>query len=259
MRRLALALVLWAPVCSANGAELPGVADLGPGEKAAFLAALREANGAFDAGRFDDALARYDALIARVSLAELHFRRGACLERLGRPGDAAAAYHRYLALAPDAREAGRVRFDIDRLEAAAREAARPRPVVTETPPPAPASQAPSAPPPAPEPGRHRTLAWVLTGSAGALGVGAGVLAWLTSAAITDANDYDRRAPGHDRAGLAALEDDARGLETAFWITGGVALAAGLGAGAVFLFGETGDSGSQTSTVAVAPGGFVLKF
>ncbi len=111
MRCLAPAvLAALAPAASAQPAD----------DRAALLEALRAANAAFDAGRFADALAAYDAIAARWPLPEVHFRRGACLERLGRPLDAAAAYRRYLELAPDAGDAGRVRADVDRLEAAGR-------------------------------------------------------------------------------------------------------------------------------------------
>ena len=53
-------------------------------------------------GRFDEALAQYDAVLAaQPSHAETHFNRGTTLAKLGRQHDAIAAYDRALALRPN--------------------------------------------------------------------------------------------------------------------------------------------------------------
>jgi hypothetical protein len=51
-----------------------------------------------------------------------------------------------------------------------------------------------------------------------------------------ANDSGRRAPGNSRSDLEDLQDRGRNFKTAFWVTDGVALAAGVAAGVVFLLG-----------------------
>lgn len=59
------------------------------------------ARAAYDEGRYADALALYDALLAEYPrMPELHFNRGNALARLGRIGEAAAAYQRVLLRAP---------------------------------------------------------------------------------------------------------------------------------------------------------------
>ena len=285
---LALSLLVAAPVRGAGLAELDAAA------KEAYLLDLRAANQSFDAGRFDEALGRYDALVPRAEVAEVHFRRAACLERLGRPADAAAAYRRYLGLAPEARDAGRVQADIARLEQAAAQAARIVVTVTSRPSGAdvrrdgPAGallgrtpldvEVPEgevrlhvgaaghtaelrplvlragerrqvevvlAPLPSPPPGPAgdakgepdadlRPWAWGCAGLGAALGATAGLLGWLTLSTIDEANDYPRRKPGNSRSDLDSIQERGRAYETGFWITGGAALAAGLGAGALFL-------------------------
>jgi tetratricopeptide (TPR) repeat protein len=248
-------------ICPGPFAVAGAVPDLPAAEKAALLTRLQAANATFDAGRFDEALRLYDALAADVDLAEVHFRRGACLERLGRPGDAAAAYRRYLELRPAAPDAGRVRFDIDRLEAEARrlEAARREAE-------APASQAPPSagtPPSAAAP--DRTLPWAFATAGGVLAVGAGVLGWVAADAIDEANTYDRRAEGHSRGALEDLQGTASAYETTFWIVGGVALAAGLTSGVLFwrAGAEAAPSGGATTSppppLTVGPGGLRVLF
>jgi tetratricopeptide (TPR) repeat protein len=67
----------------------------------------------FDAGRFDEALAAYhDAAEADPDSAEAEYKGGLCAERLGRNGDAAAAYQR--ALSRDGGHA-KARAALDRL------------------------------------------------------------------------------------------------------------------------------------------------
>lgn len=59
------------------------------------------ARAAYDEARFADAVALYDRLLASYPRSpELHFNRGNALARLGRIGEAAAAYERALLLAP---------------------------------------------------------------------------------------------------------------------------------------------------------------
>lgn len=59
------------------------------------------ARSAYDEGRFAEALALYDRLLASYPRSpEMHFNRGNALARLGRIGEAAAAYQRTLLLAP---------------------------------------------------------------------------------------------------------------------------------------------------------------
>ena len=93
----------------------PGLSDLRPGEKRAFLAALTDANAAFDAGDYASALRSYDRAAALAQLPDLDYGRARCLERLGRPGDAAEALRAYLDRDPRARDRARVEAEIARL------------------------------------------------------------------------------------------------------------------------------------------------
>lgn len=70
------------------------------------------ARTAYDEGRFADAVALYDSLLAAYPRSpEIHFNRGNALARLGRIGEAAAAYERALLLAPrDADARANVKF-----------------------------------------------------------------------------------------------------------------------------------------------------
>ncbi len=257
-----LVLALWLPL--SGPALARPLSDLDSAQKEAFLVRLQAANATFDAGRFDEALGLYAALADDVTLAELHYRRGACLERLSRPAEAATAYRRYLELKPEASDAGRVQFDIARLEAEARRVAE----VIQPPlaPPAPVSVAASVvSAPEPAPADHR-LPWALAGVGAALGVGAGVFGWLTVDAIDEANGYDRRAPGHSRARLDDLQATAEDYETTFWILGGATVAAGLASGLLFaLSPEVAEPDGPPPTegtgrgLTISPGALRVRF
>lgn len=112
---------IWAVALAVALATTPAMAqptDLGALDQQAqerLLTLLDEANRAFDQGRFEAALALYDQALTIARLAEVQFRRAACLERLDRPAEAISAYQDYLSLAPEAQDRGRVEQEIERL------------------------------------------------------------------------------------------------------------------------------------------------
>jgi hypothetical protein len=70
---------------------------------------------AFEAARYADAIAYFEAAYARSARPKLLYDIGVALERLGRRRDARAAYEAYLDVLPDAENATEVRTRLDVL------------------------------------------------------------------------------------------------------------------------------------------------
>jgi tetratricopeptide (TPR) repeat protein len=97
---------------------LAGVADAAPVDQARSLA--EEGRQAFAAGRFEEALDRYEYTLLLSESPTVAFNIAACLERLGRFREAAAAFTRYADLAPQKRESVRARIDENTRRAGAK-------------------------------------------------------------------------------------------------------------------------------------------
>ena len=97
-------------------ASAEGIDSLTEADRQRMLNLLQRGNEDFDRGAYPEALLSYETALKIAELASIHYRRGLCLEKLERYQEAVDAYKRFLQLDPSAREAGRVRADITRLE-----------------------------------------------------------------------------------------------------------------------------------------------
>jgi tetratricopeptide (TPR) repeat protein len=164
-------------------------------------------------GRYDEAIALLEELVAEYPDAILLYNLGRAHESAGRLEEAISAYERYLAAAPDAADAEAVQRRIERLRAR-----------KEPPPPEPPAD--SEPPPPPEPRRPRPIVvpWIVAG-AGAAGLVAGAtLGGLSRTRTNEARDEQGQTAAADKL------DDARRFATAANIAfavGGVLAVAGL--------------------------------
>ncbi len=116
---LVAALVLIATpslaLLGAKEAHAQGAEALDEARRADLLKLLRLGNEAYNEGLYDAALAYYDEGLKVAELPEIFYRKGLCLEKLSRPGEAIVAYERFLALSPEAKDRGRIEKDIERL------------------------------------------------------------------------------------------------------------------------------------------------
>jgi hypothetical protein len=101
-----------------------------------------QGKAAYDADRFQEALTLFEGAFQRRPLPGFLFNIGQCLRKLGRHGEAARAFERYLEAQPDASN----REDVEALIAEERAAAAPAPPPP-SPPALPPVDAPLEPPP----------------------------------------------------------------------------------------------------------------
>ena len=115
----------------ARGQQPPAAAAqleaLGDAEKAQLLEYLRQGNEHFDQGHYEEAIEAFERAVALAELPQIRYRLGVAHEKLGHPAEAAAAYRRFLELAPEVHDRPRIERDIARLEELAAARAEPAP------------------------------------------------------------------------------------------------------------------------------------
>jgi hypothetical protein len=162
-----------------------------------------EAETDYRAGRYADALAKYQAGYAAKPLPGFLINIAQCQRRLGDLKTARATYHEFILVAPDSRLVPEVQALIVELDAAIAELAAgqqpseaeaaagpevhttelvappvlaPAPPQPETPPPLVAAPAPAASDPTPPPPRHSHARWWIWGGIAAAAIAGGIVA-----------------------------------------------------------------------------------
>ena len=174
-------------------------------------------------GRFEEAAREFEAALAmHPTSARFAYNLARCRERTGDRAGGAAAYRRYLALAPEASDRDDVEALVRLLEGPAALAPEPAAPPVEVEAPAPEPAPPGAPP------TTRWLAWGVV-AAGVVAAGSG--AYFHVGALDTADDAGRLPP--DEAGLdrhATLEEDFQGQQIGAGVgyaVGAVLLAVGI--------------------------------
>jgi len=221
-----------------------GTAWAGPAEEAKAGKLFDQAEAAYQAGHFRDAIEHLLEAQRLAPDAVLHYNLARAYEGLGELDQALASYRAYIAADPSSKDRGAVEARIKTLEELkAQRADKPPPPVT---PPRPDE-------PKPEPESASPAPWVIAGI-GALGLGAAsVLGGLSLSKSSEAEDT--ATPGDQVPGLL---DEASTFATAANVTFGVAgavLAAGVIWGIVDVATlDAGDGGSaRVRLELVGPG------
>ena len=213
----------------------------------------------FNAGRFREALERFECSNSLVPHHNTLYNMGECAERIG-DNDRALRYARaYLAQYPDEDGVAQVRTRLQRLEA--QQAATPTPPSDQ--PPSDAEQ-----PPADEGATRMTLArrmaWVTLGvGAGIAIVGGGVFGGAVSnnGEYRDTNDeynQDGVLTEDERSSLADLSDSGEAMESAGWALMGVGLAAMVTSIVLFAAFDGSEAVGQEAGSAFAVSPLVLE-
>jgi hypothetical protein len=219
------ALVTYFVVCTASVARAQTAGPPSPDPLAAARALFVEALHDEEAGRFADALEKFERVRAVRDTPAIEYRIGTCHEGLGEPVPAYRAYLAAQALGrADPQSADITHAASDRLDALSKDVAR---LTLVMPTPAPATEAPAAPkerPPAP--------GWLAIGGAVALTTASAILLVSRHDAIGDLN---RACPG----GICPPGADADGLESTrsrALVEGPVGIACGAAGVALAAFG-----------------------
>ena len=216
----------------------------------------------FNAGRFREALERFECSNSLVPHHNTLYNMGECAERIGDNDRAIRHARAYLAQYPDEDGVAQVRTRLQRLEAA--QAATPPPPSTETPEP----QPPVTDSPADEGATRMTLArrlaWVTLGvGAGIAIVGGGVFGGAVSnnGEYRDTNDEyneDGVLTEDERSSLADLSDSGEAMESAGWALMGVGLAAMVTSIVLFAAFDGSEAVGQEGGSAIAVSPLVLE-
>lgn len=245
----------------------------------------RSAETAMQDGRFDDAVRDYDAAHALTDDPALYFKLGRAHERAGRCAIAVGYYERYLrdgAPAEPFVATTHERIAACRAPGAAPDGAVPSPEPSPAPPeppPAPAPAPPIAQLPAEAaaptsitlPTTSQRVAWLATGSAVALVTLGGILAYAARSSENDVRDlyvgFAGQTPTFDAATRREyddLVDKGRRYQHLSWASFGLAGAAAVTAGILFLVGRHDADAppvlGRVTPVATPQGaGVVVKF
>ena len=225
--------------------------------------AFAEGQVHFNAGRFREALERFECSNSLVPHHNTLYNMGECSERIG-DNDRALRYARaYLAQYPDEDGVAQVRTRLQRLEAQ-QAATPPPPPPVETPEP----QPPVTDSPAEEGATRMTLArrmaWVTLGvGAGIAIVGGGVFGGAVSnnGDYRDTNDEyneDGVLTEDERSSLADLSDSGEAMESAGWALMGVGLAAMVTSIVLFAAFDGSETVGQAEGSAFAVNPLVLE-
>jgi len=263
--------LLW--LLASASASVAGAQEIDESKEAEAKAMFEAGRTAFDAGRYDDALQRWEVAFRLSGRPAVRYNLGLAHERLGQIDEAIAAFDNYLKWDSDGQRAAEVRGKLQTLRSMRGASERPHQHSRAAAPPPAASSAPVEPAPAPEPqpvaespvldvepasppGSGVTvLGWVLVGGGAAMLAGS----LLTGAAALAAED-DLETGCTDRVCAQTLSETADDANTYALITdvlwiGGAVIA---GTGITLLLLDDGEPDQLSARLRLAPGALVIE-